>query len=148
MPADFLVCTGWWCDEDQKTEDRKETFGDSNLRKKDFHKLWHDSVRRVAPTQPILIFDSASPIKPDLHPGETLVSARKNFGHSANTAHHFSGVMTCFVNTLMYAYSNEFDYYVYVEQDALLFGDDMIDYCIKRMRKPYMFGAGYPSQQS
>ncbi len=47
---------------------------------------------------------------------------------------------------------NEVEYWVYIEQDALIYGDDIIEKCIGKMKKPYMFGAGFgtpqPSQQS
>jgi hypothetical protein len=48
---------------------------------------------------------------------------------------------------ISYALVNESDYWVYVEQDALLYGPEIVEHCIDRMKRPYMFGSGKGTPQ-
>ena len=147
----YVITTGWWCS-DQNTKDRNELIGDDAIRDKDFHKTWHECIRKTNSKANIYIVDSASPIKPPLNEGEALISLEKNFGHSTRCDYKLSGVTRAHVMGMTLALLNEYEYWVYIEQDALIQGDDLIERCISSLKSPMAFGDGtgtpYPAQQS
>ena len=154
MKYKYVIGSGWWCAE-KEADTRQELLGDDSIRGKEFHQLWYQSVCKYSSPTKILIVDSASPIKPDINPHDPrieLLSLDVNAGHSTNHSGKFCGYVRAIQAGMMYALQCEVDYYVYVEQDALLFGDDVIDKCIEKMATPYMFGSSgdtpQPIQQS
>tara|TARA_B100000963_G_scaffold49152_1_gene37362 strand:- start:6149 stop:6940 length:792 start_codon:yes stop_codon:yes gene_type:complete len=145
----YIIGSGWWCGENQKSENRV-IFGDDSIRGKDFHKLWYESVCKYTNPEKIIIIDSNSPIKPDLYKGDARIeflSFPLNAGHSTDHKGKYSGWMRSILLGLEYAYLSDTEYFVYVEQDALLFGNNIVEKCIDKMTKPYMFGSGLGTKQ-
>ena len=143
----YIIGSGWWCSDDERTY---RTFGEDVIRSSEFHKLWYQAVNKYTSPQKIIIVDSCSPVKPDLDESDDrleFISLNINPGHS--TEHHgkFCGCVRAMQVGLMYALECDTDYYVYVEQDGLLYGEEIIEYCISRMKTPYMFGSGEGTPQ-
>lgn len=147
----YVITTGWWCS-NKNSESREMLIGDDAIRDREFHSFWHESIRKTKSTANIYIIDSASPIKPTLNKDEHLISLEKNFGHSTRCDYKLSGVTRAHVMGMTVALLNEYEYWVYIEQDALIQGEGIIEKCIKSMKKPMAFGSGkgtpYPAQQS
>ncbi len=149
----YIITSGWWSAGDDSKDSRKIILGDSYIRSDDFHKLWFKAVEKFADPEKIYIIDSASPLKPVLNEEkEVLISLQNNAGHSTNHTGKLCGVSRAHLLGMSMAMVNEADYWVYIEQDALIYGKGIIEECIKRMKKPYMFGYGLgtpqPVQQS
>ncbi len=81
-----------------------------------------------------------------------MCSRWTTIGHASVSLNKYSGVTYAHVLGMSYALLEDVDYWVYVEQDALLFGDNIVEYAIEQMRSPVMFGSGkstpQPMQQS
>ena len=140
----YIIGSGWWCSGTEKDE-RTELLGSNMIREKGFHSLWYKSIVNNSSPEKIVIVDSNSPVKPILEDDERLefISLNLNAGHSTNHVGKFSGYSRAIFVCLEYARQCEADYFVYVEQDALLQGNGIIEHCIEQMEnKPYMFGAG------
>jgi len=149
--SSYVITSGWWSTEDD-IDDRTIKVGDSFIRSKDFHKLWYEVIDRFTKAKKVYIVDSASPVKPILGSNEELVSLVENAGHSTHHTGKLCGVSRAHLLGMSLALANEVDYWVYIEQDALIYGDEIIEKAIENMTKPYMFGAGWgtpqPMQQS
>ncbi len=148
----YIITTGWWSTKDDVDERTIKT-GDSHIRSSEFHKLWYDVVNQYSSAKKIYVVDSDAPEKPILNDSdEVLVSLLENAGHSTAHKGKLCGVSRAHLLGMSLAMVNEADYWVYIEQDALIYGDGIIEKCIEQMKKPYMFGDGWgtpqPTQQS
>jgi len=150
----YIITSGWWSIGDDKLDTREILRGDSYIRDRDFHQEWFRVVNRYTNAKKIYIIDSNSPIKPILNKEkEILVELINNAGHSTNHIGKLSGVSRAHILGMSLAMVNEeIDYWVYIEQDALIYGENIIEKAIENMKKPYMFGYGLgtpqPVQQS
>lgn len=152
MKADFnyIVGSGWWCADDKSVDGRNKFHGSDVIRGRDFHKLWYQSICDNTFPQKILIVDSASPVLPELNendPRLEWISLTFNAGHSTNCTGKYCGWTKAVLLGLEYAMACEADYFVYVEQDVLLKGKGIVEFCIRQMKKPYMFGSGAGTPQ-
>lgn len=139
-----LVCTGWYSSEAPRSY---VTFGDDAIRKKDFRPLWWKSLDTYVRPQHVLIVDSASPVKPeDEHFTTTkfqYIELLRNPGHSQNCTSHYCGYMASVILGLEFALHNDVDLFLYVEQDALIYGDGFVEKIKERLRrKDLVFGSG------
>ena len=151
--SNYIITSGWWSIGDDNKDSRKIIKGDSFIRSEEFHKLWFKAVNTFTNPKKIYIIDSASPVKPVIHTDkEILISLLDNAGHSTNHTGKLCGVSRAHLLGMSFAMANEVDYWVYIEQDALIYGKGIIEECIQKMKKPYMFGYGLgtpqPVQQS
>jgi hypothetical protein len=94
-----------------------------------------------------LIVDSASPVKPD----DAALTSTKfqrlelliNPGHAQNGRTHYCGYMAGVILGLEFALHNDIDIFLYVEQDALVFGHAIVERTKNALRrKDLVFGAG------
>ena len=144
----YIITTGWWCTNDNKLDDRKRKYGDSFIRTDEFHKTWFNAVNTFTKPKKIYIIDSNSPVKPLMNQEkEMMISLHNNAGHSTKLIGKLSGVSRAHLLGMSLAMVNEVDYWVYIEQDALIFGNEIIEKCIEKMKKPYMFGSGKGTPQ-
>ena len=144
----YIITTGWWCTNDDNIEDRTVKHGDELIRTDDFHSLWFKAVDTYTNPEKIYIIDSNSPVKPKMNPEkEVLISLHENAGHPTQHIGKLSGVSRAHLLGMSLAMSNEVDYWVYIEQDALIYGEEIIEKCIENMKKPYMFGSGRGTPQ-
>jgi len=153
MSANYMIGTGWWCADAEPPTPGRRYIGSDVIRSAAFHHLWSAALDHYTRAQAVFIVDSASKQKPPItNPSYRMMSLLRNPGHAQVHTGHYGGWMASVIHSLEYALSNDADYLVYVEQDALLFGDGIIEHCIGKMRKPLMFGNGagtpQPIQQS
>lgn len=136
----YIIGSGWWCS-DHKENNRDKYFGDDSIRSVSFHKEWLNSINTNTFPDKICIIDSNSPIKPKLESDKIIfITLNENGGHSTHHIGKYSGWMRSVLHSMSYAQNSNCEYYVYVEQDVLLSGIGIIEYCINNMKKPYMFG--------
>lgn len=143
MSGKYVISTGWWCTDGIDTRDK--LLGDDSIREKDFFNLWYQSVVRFTSPEKILVVDSNSPVKPQLSNVDNkveFISLDENAGHSTNHKGKYCGYTRGIFTGLGYALSCNVDYWVYVEQDALLFGDGIIEEAINNMKGDFLFGSG------
>jgi len=148
----YIITSGWWSTDDD-IDDRTIKTGDSQIRSKQFHKLWYKAIQRYTSAKKVYVIDSDAPVKPLLDSdNEVMISLLENAGHSTHHTGKLCGVSRAHLLGMSMAMVNEVDYWVYIEQDALIYGDGIIEKCIEQMKKPYMFGNGFgtpqPVQQS
>lgn len=146
----YIIGSGWWCS--SSDDEREKLYGDNDIRNENFHYHWYAAIRKYTSPTEIIIVDSNSPIKPKWEIGLKVISLNENAGHSTNHTGKYSGWMRSVIHSMSYAQNCDCDYYVYIEQDALIFGEKIIENCIAKMNKPYMFGKckdfNNPLQQS
>ncbi|MTC60658.1 hypothetical protein GKR50_11605 [Providencia rustigianii] len=138
----YIIGSGWWC-AINNNKDRDNYYGDDSIRSSDFHEIWINSILSNSNPERICIIDSNSPIKPNIDPilkNIVFISLNENGGHSTQHTGKYSGWMRSVLHSMSYAQSCDCDYYIYIEQDALLSGSGVIEFCINNMKKPYMFG--------
>lgn len=137
-----LLISGWFAA--AKPRDYL-TFGDDEIRSEGFRPLWWKSVDTFVKPEHVLVVDSAAPLKvndqaltrTDVRTIELLI----NPGHSQNTVQHYCGFMAGFIMGLEYALYSGVDYCLYLEQDALTYGEDLIGRIEQRLVKtPILFG--------
>jgi len=149
----YVIGSGWWCTDSPQRVAGRPYAGSDVIRSAEFHHLWSCVVDAWTSPAAVVLVDSASPTKPPItnHTYQTIQLSH-NPGHATVHTGYYSGWTASVLHSLEYALSADVDYLVYVEQDVLLFGDGVIEHCIKRMRKPLMFGCGVgtpqPLQQS
>jgi hypothetical protein len=139
-----LVTTGWYAQAESRSY---RTKGDDFIRGVGFRQLWWRSLDTFVKPEHVFIVDSASPIKAD----DSLYTSTKvervellmNPGHSQNCKTQYCGAMAAIILGLEFALHNDVDMFVYVEQDALLFGDKMVEKTKSALRrKDLVFGRG------
>lgn len=148
----YIITTGWWSTKDDR-DDRSVKRGDGSIRSSAFHQLWYGAIKRYTHAKKVYVIDSHAPVKPSLdEQNEVMFSLLENAGHSTSHNGKLCGVSRAHLLGMSIAMVNEVDYWVYVEQDALIYGEGIVEEAIGKMKKPYMFGAGWgtpqPMQQS
>jgi len=145
----YLIASGWWsC---RREEDQREALlGDDDIRGTEFHELWRHCIDSFTNPVQIMVVDSASPLKPaSLKAGEQWVEMEQNFGHATRCAGQFSGYTRAIFVSMMFAYANDIDYWVYVEQDALIYGKNFVENTLRSSPRSKIFygsGKGTPQQ--
>ncbi len=150
---DYLIGSGWWCADDNSRVVGRPYHGSDVIRSAEFHHLWSAVIDAWTTPKAVLLVDSASPTPPPItNQSYRTIRLASNPGHATVHTGHYSGWTASVLHSLEYALSADVDYFVYVEQDVLLYGEGIIEHCIDRMRKPLMFGSGVgtpqPLQQS
>lgn len=140
----IMVASGWWSGEEG---DRSDRYGDDYIRGLEFRKLWKRAINEYISPDLIFVVDSNSPDIPDNKEMELWVSMLQNFGHSTSHYGELSGVSRSFMLSMMYCYLNDFDYWVYVEQDCLVYGEGIVDKIIEQAPDDYVFGSGVGTPQ-
>jgi len=144
-----LVFSGWYSNSDE-VDERDHLFGDSSIRQPDFHTLWFEAVTNFLKPNLTLITDSDSPAKSPLINDErtTWISLPYNPGHPTSSNHFFAGCTVAMINGLSWAVANRYEYAIYVEQDALVFGDNLLQAAIHDCKKGIALGAGTGTPQA
>jgi hypothetical protein len=129
----IVVGSGWWCDE----QVHPWSIGSPATRSAEFFNLWHSQVLECLRPARIMVTDSASPVKPtsECYDRVQWVELDENYGHSNDirTGHivtKYSGFTRSMLNGAMFALCCDADFYVYVEQDCLLCGEDFLNHAI------------------
>jgi hypothetical protein len=139
-----LVTSGWYSSSEARSY---RTTGDDLIRGVAFRPLWWRSLDTFVKPEHVFIVDSASPVKPD----DAICTSTKfqylelliNPGHAQNGKTHYCGAMAAIILGLEFALHNDVDLFLYVEQDALVFGENIIEKTKNILRrKDLVFGAG------
>ena len=139
-----LVISGWYASNQPRDY---RTKGDEQIRGIGFRPLWWRSLDTFIKPEHVFIVDSASPVKPDdarctstkFQKVELLV----NPGHAQNGRTHYCGFMASVILGLEYALHSDVEMVLYVEQDALCYGDDIVLKVKGALRKKdLVFGGG------
>jgi hypothetical protein len=124
----LVVGSGWWC----AARPPEWAIGSSFTRSTSFFPLWLAHVRDSLNPSGIMVVDSRSPIVPAkrLRDQVRWVSLDENYGHavdlrSSSIDAKYSGFTRSVLMSAMYALTCDSDF-VYVEQDCLLFGRDLL----------------------
>ncbi|MEM8653481.1 MAG: hypothetical protein AAGF36_01950 [Pseudomonadota bacterium] len=155
-PPTYVIGSGWWCTDeaDDVVNPKRKKLGTNLQREVEFFKIWLESVERCSSPKSIVVVDSASPIKPDadLRARSSWIELPINARHATDHIGKWSGWLRSVLMSGQYALTTEAEYFVYVEQDCLLNGEDIIERCIGTMKTGLMFGSGdgtpQPLQQS
>jgi ADP-heptose:LPS heptosyltransferase len=138
-----VVGSGWWCDE----QPHEWAIGSPATRSVEFFKLWYEQVERCLRPDRIVITDSASPLKPDYRrfPVE-WIELDRNYGQPndiriGRIVTKYSGFTRSVINGAMYALCCDADFYVYVEQDCLLHGEDFLPHVLGDTSADILLGA-------
>jgi hypothetical protein len=146
MPQ-YIVHSGWWCD-GSSVHPGATKYSDPRIRSLAWFDVWYEFVRTYTAPQKVIVVDSASPVRPDLT-GKDLefVSMRRNFLHGMKCDSQWGGWTRSFFLGAFYAYLNDVDYSVFVEQDCLLVGEGIVEHAIAAMGdKQISFALGGPNR--
>jgi hypothetical protein len=154
----YLIGTGWWCDETGiHTHTKHQPYVDKETRQQSFFDLWYKSVMSFTKPSKIVVIDSNSPVKPNLSEKKNVIlySLDNNYGAALDgtTERILSGWDRSILLSATVAFFEDCDYFVYVEQDCLLWGENIIENIIDSMGdKKIALGNGggtpQPLQQS
>lgn len=150
----YLIGTGWWCDgTGTHTHTKHQPYVDKETRQQSFFDLWYKSVMCFTNPSKIIIIDSNSPIKPNLSEKQNVIlySLDNNYGAALDgtTKRILSGWDRSILLSASIAFYEDCDYFVYVEQDCLLWGENIIENIINSMGDKKMAlgsGNGTPQQ--
>ena len=132
----YVIGTGWWCDGSGKHAGSANNTSTESTRKKDFFKTWRHFIEKYTKPEKIIITDSNSPIPPDFNGTDgryEYIKLTDNFGHASVSDTDMCGWTRSFLNGAFYAYITNADYYVYIEQDCLVVGDNIIEKIIDNL---------------
>ena len=142
MPK-VVVGSGWWCSDSP----HDWTIGSSATRSVAFFEIWYRQVMCCLQPERIVITDSASPIKPDYlsYPAVHWIELDRNYGHpndlrTGRIRTRYSGYTRAVINGAMYALCCDADFYVYVEQDCLLKGEDFLSNAVGDAAEDILMG--------
>ena len=150
----YIITTGWWCGPDSGVNNQRTKYGSENIRTLGFFEKWYAAVNRFSNPVKILIVDSASESLPSILFDKRLelISLDENSGHSTSHIGKYAGVTRAHICGMIYAMCCNVDYWVYIEQDALIYGNGIVEYAISKLKNDIMFGDGHgtpqPMQQS
>lgn len=139
-----IVATGWWSSEEKS----QWSIGSDAIRSAAFFDTWYRQVSKCMAPAKIIVTDSHAPIKPDWtsYPNVEWVELDRNYGHPndlriGKIKTKFSGYTRSVVNGAMYAFCCDADYFVYVEQDCLVRGEDFLAHAIGDSEHDFWLGA-------
>jgi hypothetical protein len=139
-----VVGSGWWYD----GSSAPWAIGALATRSPAFFNVWRRQVHRCLRPLRIVVTDSASPVKPDhgSDPSLVWIELDRNYGHANDLRMgwiktKYSGFTRSVMNGAMYALCCDADFYVYVEQDCLLFGDELLANAMGNATEDILLGA-------
>jgi hypothetical protein len=125
----IVVGSGWWSSGVRS----QWNIGDDLIRSSAFFALWYRQVMKSLNPNMIFVTDSNSPIKPDRQKFERVqwIELDKNYGHANDirvglSKTKFAGSSRSKIMGASFALCCDADYFVYVEQDCLLRGDNFL----------------------
>jgi hypothetical protein len=139
-----VVGSGWWCDGQR----HRWMLGSLDTRATGFFPHWYRQVMRCLQPDRVVVTDSASPLKPDRTGLDALewIELDANYGHPNDIRigllhHKWCGFTRTVLSGAMHALCCDADWYVYVEQDCLLQGDDFLEHAIGGSDEAIFLGA-------
>jgi hypothetical protein len=125
-----VVGSGWWCAD----KPHQWALGSDKASSVTFFDHWYRQVMTCLTPDRIVVTDSASPFKPDHANFDRLVwiELDRNYGHPNDLRvglidTKYSGFTRSVLSGAMHALCCDADFYVYVEQDCLIYGEDFLE---------------------
>ena len=138
----ILVASGWYSEKEGRNY---KTFGTNKIRDNGLRKIWLHCVEKYIKPSNIFYTNSASPQPMQAIMLEEIEQHELNLiinpGHPQTTTYHYCGWTASVILGLEYALLCDYDILIYVEQDCLLYGDD-ISKIIKHSLKKYGLSLG------
>jgi hypothetical protein len=138
-----VVGSGWWCADSL----HDWAIGSPATRSVAFFDVWYRQLVRCLNPERIVVTDSASPVKPDYcsYPVLRWIELDRNYGHAndlrtGRIRTKYSGFTRAVINGAMYALCCDADFYVYVEQDCLLQGEDFLTHALGDSTEDILIG--------
>jgi hypothetical protein len=138
-----VVGSGWWCADSP----HDWAIGSPATRSVAFFDIWYRQVMRCLNPERIVVTDSASPVKPDhrSYRGVHWIELDRNYGHAndlrtGRICTKYSGYTRAVINGAMYALCCDADFYVYVEQDCLLHGENFLKHAVGDAAEDILMG--------
>jgi hypothetical protein len=122
MSCNYIIATGWWCDNSIKKNAVTGKDYDQSQLSPYFFETWLNCVDRFLSPEKIIMIDSASPVPANTLGKIEVVNMKQNFLHAKNCRTKLCGWSRAFLIGAFYAMMNDSDY-VYLEQDVLFWGD-------------------------
>ena len=143
----YIIGSGWFL---AKTDSEANwaVLGDQETRSAEMHVLWEKSIFTTTKPESVYIVDSDSPIPSPLRSSSKVfwLDLDKNYGHSTSHTGKYSGWMRAHFALSGMLLATDASWMIYVEQDALLAGHEVIESEILNSRHQMFFGTGYQSQ--
>ena len=138
-----VVGSGWWCADSP----HDWTIGSPATRSVAFFNIWYQQLMHCLKPECVVITDSASPVKPDYrsYPAIRWIELDRNYGHAndlrtGRIRTKYSGFTRAVINGAMFALCCDADFYVYVEQDCLLKGEDFLSHAVGDATEDILMG--------
>jgi len=136
----YVIGTGWWCDGTGTHYNSKGNNSSDATRQREFFPIWYAHIMAYANPKTIILVDSNSPVKPDFSSfdGVQVVDMLRNFPIGDKTCRNpFRTDATAAARQMyvgaFYAYLTDVDYFIWVEQDCLIHGDNIIETALESM---------------
>lgn len=123
----IFLGSGWYA---QTLPRSYKTYGDEIIRSPKIRKVWWDGIDRFIRPEFVCIVDSNSPIPPPEKNKQRkkteIIKLCTNPGHPQTTSLTMSGWTASVILSLEFAYLNGADLFLYLEQDAFVFGNGIL----------------------
>ena len=127
----YVIGTGWWCDGGGKKAWSVQS--SDKIRQVGFFDKWHAAVVKYTNPLKIVAVDSCSPVKPDFAgKGVEVITMTRNFNQGAYGFKRGVATRQVFMGA-WYAFFNDADYFVWIEQDCLIRGAGIVERAIESM---------------
>ena len=145
----LLVASGWYSAADERDDTRRRLLGDSLIRRPEFHTLWLQSVERHFYPERIVVVDSKSPTQSPLINISRVewINLHENAGHATAAQGILSGWTQSVVFSMLAFINSGIDFYLYVEQDALVGGRNLREKVVRACGQSMAFGSGKGTPQ-
>jgi hypothetical protein len=145
----ILIISGWYATD---TPRNYKTYGSETIRGNELRQLWLSCVEEFLSAEYILYTDSNSPIQMDstgsTHAIQKTLALDLNPGHPQSTELHYCGWCASAIMGLEYALFCDYDYVIYVEQDCLVYGEELLRILLESVEKTGIsFGSGKGTPQ-
>lgn len=135
------VISGWFSTESDEVDSRKKKLGSPEIRRESFHSVWLEAIHTYLKPDRVTIVDSNSPVKPpkNIRDKSEWLTLPKNLGHASHLApgSSRSGFLEAMIHGLTWAenFASDTTIILYVEQDALVFGEGFRNRVISETQK-------------
>ncbi len=131
----YVIGVGWWCD---GTADGGWIGSYDFQRMPEFSQIWYHFVNKYTKPKKIIMIDNCSPLKP-MFPKDDRIEILKmdrNY-HHVRSGHPglWCGQMRGIMLQAFYALMCDADYFVFIEQDCLVRGENWVEKAIDHMKK-------------
>lgn len=145
----ILIISGWYATAAPRNY---KTYGSEKIRGNELRQLWLACVEKFLFADYIVYTDSNSPIQMEFT-GSTR-AVQKTFpldlnpGHPQSTELHYCGWSASAIIGLEYAQICDYDYVIYVEQDCLVYGEELLSILLESVESTGIcFGNGEGTPQ-